>query len=266
MSLVDPVTRGPLEDGAWPVLGDVPILVPEPGRWLAARRDAVIGALVDAGLWTDADADVLAAFTRGVRAVAPEGDAHDFLADEEGPVVVVPGPAAALVAAALAARTVVPEHVAARVGAGPLVEVGCGAGTVTRRLRGPRLVLDTSLRALLKACEDDPDARPVVADAAALPLADRSVGTLVAANVVDVLPDPEAFVAEVARVLAPGGRLVATTPDPALGGPDEGAFDALLAREGLVVAEVVDGLPWVRSHGPRHHQLYVARLLVARRR
>ena len=35
---------------------------------------------------------------------------------------------------------------------------------------------------------------------------------------------------------------------------------------GFDVEDVVDGLPWVRSHGPRHHQLYVARLLSARKR
>lgn len=269
--LGDPVTHralrteGPLlrnDAGAWPVLGGVPILVPEPARFLAARRDATIAALVEGGLWTDADADLLTAFATGVRNAEPEGDARDFLADEEGPIDVVPGPAAALVREVLAARAHLAERVVAAVGDGPLVEVGCGAGTVTRRLSGPRWVLDTSLRALLTACED-PDAVPVVADAAALPLRDRSVGTLVAANVVDVLPAPDVFLAEAARVLTPGGRLVLSTPDPALGSGDDGALDAALGDVGLRVVATEDGLPWVRSHGPRHHQLYVARLVVA---
>jgi SAM-dependent methyltransferase len=272
--LADPVTRRALradgallrnDAGAWPVLGGVPVLVPEPARFLAARRDAVIAALVEGGLWTDGDADLLAAFAGSVRGAEPEGDARDFLADEEGPVEVVDGPSAELVRAVLGVRAALPERVAAQVGEGPLVEVGCGAGTVTRRLSGPRWALDTSLRALLAACED-PDAAPVVADAGALPLRDRSVGTLVAANVIDVLPDPAAFLAEAARALLPAGRLVLSTPDPALGTRDDGALDHALADAGLRVVAEEDGLPWVRSHGPRHHQLYVARLVVAVRR
>lgn len=273
LALADPRTgarlrrRGPALVGggaAWPVLAGIPVLVPEPRRWLAARRDAVIAALVDGGLWTDDVADALAAWTAGVRAT-PEPEVVDFLADEEGPVDLVDGPARRLVEALLAARPALAEAVAARVGrARPLVEVGCGAGTVTRRLAGPRTVVDTSLRALLRACED-PVARPVLADAAALPFVDGAVGTLVAANLVDVLPAPEAFVAEAARVLRPGGALVVTTPDPALGGDRDDALEVLLVDAGFSLAERADGLPWVRSHGPRHHQLYVASLLVARR-
>jgi SAM-dependent methyltransferase len=271
--LADPVTHRALRAdgallrnpaGAWPVLGGVPVLVPDPARFLAARRDAVIAALVEGGLWTDADADLLAAFARGVRGAEPEGDARDFLAEEEGPIDVVPGPAAELVRAVLGVRAALPERIVAAVGDGPLVEVGCGAGTVTRRLAGPRWVLDTSLRALLAACED-PEAVPVVADAAALPLRDRSVGTLVAANVVDVLPDPAAFLAEASRVLRRGGRLVLSTPDPGLGTADDDALTAALGEVGLAVHAQEDGLPWVRSHGPRHHQLYVARLVIATR-
>jgi 2-polyprenyl-3-methyl-5-hydroxy-6-metoxy-1,4-benzoquinol methylase len=89
--------------------------------------------------------------------------------------------------------------------------------------------------------------------------------TVVAANVVDVVPAPEVFLAEAHRVLRKGGQLVLTTPDPALGTRDEDALTHALTAAGFAVDEVVDGLPWVRSHGPRHHQLYVAQLVVARR-
>jgi hypothetical protein len=271
--LADPVThdRLHLEDGvlrarsgAWPVLGGVPVLVPSVHAFVAARREGLIAALVDNGLWTEGDADLLAGFVAGARTTAPELEVSDFLADEEGPVDVLPGPSASLVTLLTQARTLLPEQVAARVGRGRVLEVGCGAGTVTRRMRGPRVVVDRSLRALLQACED-PDALPVVGDASALPVRSGVFATVVAANVVDVLPDPDTFLTEAHRVLRAGGRLVLSTPDPALGSTSDDTLELALVAAGFAIDEVLDGIPWVRSHGPRHHQLYVVRLVVATR-
>ncbi len=273
--LADPVEGGTLDEaegllrseaGVWPVLGGVPILVPDPARWLAGARQHVLASLAESGRLAAGDLERLEAFCAAVRGVGADDPPDDFLADEEGPVDVPAGEAEDLVRALLGHRTTLVERLAAAVTEGPVVEVGCGAGTLTRRL-GPRplVVVDRSLRAVLRATRGT-DATPVVGLAEALPIASGVAGTLVAANVVDLLDDPAAFLAEALRVLRPRGRLVLSTPDPALGavgGTDEALVD-LVEELGLRIEEDVDGVPWVRSHGPRHHQLYVARVLVAR--
>ncbi|MEM1401938.1 MAG: methyltransferase domain-containing protein [Pseudomonadota bacterium] len=48
-----------------------------------------------------------------------------------------------------------------------------------------------------------------------LPLADRSVDLLLCSEVVEHIPDIRSQLAELARILKPGGRLVLTTPQPA---------------------------------------------------
>lgn len=86
--------------------------------------------------------------------------------------------------------------------AGPVVELGAGTGAGTPVLverLGPVLAVDLSAGML--AHLHVPGARPVLADASCLPVADGSVGTLVCLNML-LFPD------EVRRVLAPGGALV----------------------------------------------------------
>jgi SAM-dependent methyltransferase len=263
----DPLTHAPLDrDGAllrndagvWPILGGVPVLVPEPAAWVAARRRALLGALAEAGRCEPADVALSRAFAETARGVAPAHEPDDFLPAEEGPVAVLHPAMAEL----LRLRPTLPELLAARCGA-QVLEVGCGAGPLTARLADP-VVLDRSLPALLRATAHG--GLPVVGEATALPFRDRSFRTVVAANVVDLLEDPAAFVGEASRVLRKGGRLVLSTPDPALGGGEDGALDDLVTELGFDLEEVADGVPWVRAHGPRHAQLYVCRVLVARRR
>ncbi|MCA9491179.1 MAG: class I SAM-dependent methyltransferase [Myxococcales bacterium] len=274
--LADPLEGGALrrdgallrnDAGVWPVLGGVPILVPDPARWLRGAREHVLAALGEVGRLGADDVALLDAFCAAVRGVDAAAIDDDFLADEEGPIDVVVGPSAPLVTALLGRRAEVVERLVSQVGPGPVLEIGCGAGTATRRIGArPLVVVDRSLRALLRATAGT-DAQPVVGLAEALPVASEAFGTVVAAHVIDLLDDPGAFVTEVARILRSGGRFVLSTPDPALGaagGTDEAVVD-LLEDEGLTVVEDLDGLPWVRSHGPRHHQLYVVRLVVARR-
>lgn len=55
----------------------------------------------------------------------------------------------------------------------------------------------------------------VQGDAASLPLADGTFTAAVMTGVLGFLPDPVAAFAEIRRVLAPGGRLVALGSDPA---------------------------------------------------
>lgn len=95
-------------------------------------------------------------------------------------------------------------------GRGAILDVGCGRqpfGDVLAS-RGTRVV----------AVESDPGRydegpRPQVwASGMDLPFADASFDTVVAFQVLEHVPEPGRMVAEMARVLAPGGRLVLTAP------------------------------------------------------
>jgi SAM-dependent methyltransferase len=94
-------------------------------------------------------------------------------------------------------------------GAGTVLDVGSADGVLQAALPapGPWVVgLDTS-RTLLR---DHPP--PVVqADAARLPVRDRTVDAVTALNVLYHLPDPMPAVREARRVLRVGGHLLAAT-------------------------------------------------------
>jgi SAM-dependent methyltransferase len=104
------------------------------------------------------------------------------------------------------------------------LEIGCGEGRVTRdlRARGHHVVaVDVSPTLVALAREADPGGEYAVADAAALPFADRAFDLVVAFNSLMDMDDLEGAVREAARVLEPGGRLCASTTHPL---SDAGAF------------------------------------------
>lgn len=259
----DGMIRG--EDGVWPVLGGIPILVPDPGRWLASRRDAVLAALAEAGL---ADAPTVArldTFARSVTGASSVDVPDDFVDDEDHPPELVEGPTSAAVRALVATGVGFHDRLAEGCGAGPVLEIGCGAGPLTRRITGrPLVVVDRSLRAVLRSIAGT-DAIGVVGEADALPVAPGVFGTVVAANLIDLVDEPGAFVSNAVAALRPGGHLVLSTPDPALGirgGTDELLVD-LLEEAGLTILDDRDGDVWVRVHSPRHVQVYLVRRIVA---
>jgi SAM-dependent methyltransferase len=247
LTAADGLLRG--QEGLWPVLGGLPFLVPYAPVWLATHRDAVIAALAERGRLTAADLERLDAFATAVWNVAQAPIPDDFLEDEE-------------------ASAALHDRLAALCEQGPVLEVGCGSGALTRRIRArPLVVVDRSPRALLRATADL-DVTAVVGLAEALPVGERAFRTVVAANVIDLLDDPDAFLAGVADALRPGGRLVLCTPDPSLGvrNAPESALAELVEEHGFEVEEEDDGLRWSRVHSPRHREEYVVRLVVARRR
>jgi SAM-dependent methyltransferase len=96
---------------------------------------------------------------------------------------------------------------------GRVLEVGGGPGELAVRIRDEVgcevLMVDVSPRMVQLARERGVDAR--VGDAASLPFEDGSFDCVLAAWMLFHLPDIDRGLAELSRVIAPGGRLVAVT-------------------------------------------------------
>lgn len=95
-----------------------------------------------------------------------------------------------------------------------IADIGCGPGTTLAYLTDvPRLVgVDLSNCALSLARERAPGARLVAADAAHIPLAEKSFDLVFCLDMLEHLPEPEKAASEIFRILEPGAHLVATVP------------------------------------------------------
>ncbi|MFL5931324.1 MAG: class I SAM-dependent methyltransferase [Gaiellaceae bacterium] len=162
-----------------------------------------------------------------------------------------------------------------------LLEVGCGPGELSERIArslGTNVVaVDLSERMVELALERGVDAR--VGDVQALPFGDASFDCVVAAWMLYHVADVDLGLAEIARVLRPGGRLVAVTNSEdhlaearAVGGVDmrgrspfsrENAEAQLRARFAAVERHDVDGTVTFAGHGDVRR--YVESLGILRR-
>src|ERR1700737_4132418 len=103
---------------------------------------------------------------------------------------------------------------------GVALDVGCGPGSVTpslARAGGPdglALGVDISKPMLARAvrAQAGPQTGFMLADAQQLPLRDETVDAVVSIAVLQLIPDPEAALTEMGRVLRPGGRLAVMVP------------------------------------------------------
>lgn len=103
---------------------------------------------------------------------------------------------------------------------GTALDVGSGPGSVTAllaRAAGPdglALGVDISEPMLARAVRSvaGPQIGFLRADAQRLPLRDQTVDAVVSIAVLQLIPDPVAALAEMARVLRPGGRLAVMVP------------------------------------------------------
>jgi SAM-dependent methyltransferase len=251
----------------------VPVLVSDPFAYCRTYRDAILAAMAENGV---ADREAVAV----VEAFA--GDAHgptesfgDDWTSHEAKGVDAPRPVKGAGAAALAkvmqvARDDGPARwLERKMGKAKVaLEIGCGAGERSEVLasRVERLlVADLSLRAVFlaraRASRQTAEVMGVVMDAEALPLKKRSLDLLVAEHVVDLLDAPADFFAQARAVLAKQGRLLVTTPDPALGSDEDDMVERLAVEAKLRVKERRDGLPWLRINSSRFVEVYLVQAL-----
>ncbi|MDQ7029294.1 MAG: glycosyltransferase [Ardenticatenia bacterium] len=96
----------------------------------------------------------------------------------------------------------------------PVLDLGCGDGHfAATAFQEPLLVgLDLQEALVREARERGAYRYPLVASATHLPVADDTFGTVIANCVVEHIPDIEAVLSEVARVLRPGGRFLFGVP------------------------------------------------------
>jgi SAM-dependent methyltransferase len=97
---------------------------------------------------------------------------------------------------------------------GPILDLGSGPGT-NRDLLDPLarspFALDSSIEAL-SLCRDTRYAAGTLADAVSVPFRDRSFALVLAADILEHIPDDPAAARETWRVLKPGGLAVVVVP------------------------------------------------------
>ncbi len=96
-------------------------------------------------------------------------------------------------------------------GEGPVLDVGCGSSRIIGALPAGSVAVDVLLRKLRYARRFK---RPLVhASGFALPFADASFPCVLCSQVIEHVPKDSPILAELVRVLQPGGRLILGTPD-----------------------------------------------------
>jgi len=130
-----------------------------------------------------------------------------------------------------------------------VLDVGCGAGIAANALaqRGHSVVgVDLSAPSLATAARHDATGRAkwICADARALPFADASFDAACAMDFLEHVDEPEAVVAEIARVLSPGGLF----------------FFHTFNRNVLSWLVVIKGVEWFVRNVPR--DMHVLRLFI----
>jgi len=96
-----------------------------------------------------------------------------------------------------------------------VLEVGCATGALTSYLAGNgyRVIgLDSSAAMIARSGSDHPQLEFVVGDATSLPYDDNAFDAVVAASVINVVPDAKEVLSEMHRVCTPGGTISVLVP------------------------------------------------------
>lgn len=117
-----------------------------------------------------------------------------------------------------------------------ILDLGAGEGQLARRLMlqgGDRVVigLDSSAGQLANARAEGGGAQWIQGRGEALPFADGSFDAVVCCLVIEHAADPDALLAEAARVLGDGGRFLLLINHPIVQGPGSGLVDDTILDE-----------------------------------
>ena len=94
----------------------------------------------------------------------------------------------------------------------PILDAGTGTGLNLRHLPPGSVGLDINPRNVALLRSRLPAHRIVQGDVEAMPFADASFGTVVCTEVIEHVPNPATALAEIRRVLVPGGTLIGSVP------------------------------------------------------
>ena len=132
-----------------------------------------------------------------------------------------------------------------------VVDVGCGTGTAALLAaeRGATVIGVDPAPRLIEVAREEAAARGLAArfergDAAALPLEDGAADVVLSAFGIIFAPDPRAAAAEVARVTAPGGRVVFSAWVPEGAVHEAVRIAAQTVREALGAPAAPPPFPW----------------------
>ncbi|MBL4632916.1 MAG: class I SAM-dependent methyltransferase [Kofleriaceae bacterium] len=266
----------------WPILAGIPLLVDEPATYLAQYRESVLASLAEVNLASSKALSLIDDTIGSVRADAmrygddwtagedtaeAHGDttsdvASDAASDDRGEAKRLYLQLVKCNQEAGVTGTVLSMLGAAQKGL--IVEAGPGAGEISRALAErceQLLLLDFSLRSLLRARtkahnEEGAKVGAILCDLSQFDMASECADAIVAANVVDIIDEPQSFLRAASRWLKADSPFVMTTPDPSLGeGYDEALCEMLESLE-YTIDDVRDDIPWLRRHSSRYSQLY----------
>lgn len=167
------------------------------------------------------------------------------------------------------------QYVASLVTGCKVVDIGCGEGygTATLASRATTVIgLDYDRATVRHAAHTYPGAWFIVANLAALPIADASIDIVITMQVIEHVWDHAQFLRQCTRVLRSGARLVVTTPNRLTFSPGRDQplnpfhsreftaeeLAALVTQAGFVNVELLGVHPGARLAGLDQHGGFVA--------